>query len=446
MRAFALAALFLASPSAALPDAPKKPSPDALARSIESVVSPLAARGAFSGVVLLAKGDEVLLEKAWGMASYEFSVPNRPDTRFRIASITKRFTGIVVAQLVAEKKLALSDPIAKWFPAFPKADRITIDHLLNHRSGIQDLEALRRVVPASYTAEEVVRLLAKEPLATEPGVTYSYTTANYAILSYVIEKVSGARFAEVVRRRVYEPAGMKDAGDIETVSVVPRLASGYMPDPYSASGMAVSGPEDTSWKTGGGSGYATARDLHAFHRAYFGGKLLPKGENPRTYFNLGKIHERTSFSSNGGFPGASAHALYLPDEGLSVIVLSNSYAPVTGLIAEKAAAAALGEAVEPVTAPVRPEAAPLDSRIAGAFLLEGIPFPVTFETSHGRAVASWNSSRVSALLKTGPDSWFMPLDWATLTLRASKDGTPELTLVAPWADKPLKVTRAAGKP
>lgn len=446
MRALALAALLLAPPAAALSDTPKPPSADALAWSIESVVAPLAARGAFSGVVLLAKGDDILLEKAWGMASYELSVPNRPDTRFRIASITKPFTGIVVSQLVAEKKLALSDPLAKWFPGFPKADRITVDHLLNHRSGIRDLESLRRVVPASYTAEEVVRILAKEPLASEPGATSSYTTANYAVLSYVIEKVEGAPFADVVRRRVYERAGMKDAGDIDSVSVVPRLASGYMPDPYAESGMAVSGPEDTSWKTAGGSGYATARDLHAFHRAFFGGRLLPKGEDPRAYFNLGKLHGRTSFTSNGGFPGASAHALYFPDEGLSAIVLSNSYAPVTGLIAEKAAAAALGEKVEPVAAPAGLRVAALDPRIAGAFLLEGIPFPVTFETSHGKAVAAWNSSRVSALLRAGPNEWFMPLDWATLTLRTADDGTPELTLTAPWADKPRKVTRAAVKP
>jgi CubicO group peptidase (beta-lactamase class C family) len=446
MRVLALATLLLAPPAAAVPDAPKAPTKDALARSIESVVAPLAERGAFSGVVLIANGDDVLFEKAWGMASYELGVPNRPDTRFRIASITKRFTAIILEQLAAEKKLSLEEPLAKWAPEFPKADRITVAHLRDHRSGIRDPEKLRRVVPASHTAAEVVALLAKEPLATEPGEKHSYTTANYAVLSYVIERVEGAPFADVVRRRVYVPAGMKDAGDIDSVSVVPRLASGYMPDPYAASGMAVSGPEDTSWKTGGGSGYAAARDLHRFHRAFFGGKLLPAGQDPRTYFNLSKVNGRTALSSGGGFPGASAQALYFPDEGLSAVVLSNSYAPVTGLLAERAAAAALGEPVQPTAAPVRAEAAPLDPRIAGSFLVEGIPFPITFETSHGRAVATWNPTRVSALLRAGPNEWFMPLDWATLTLGTAKDGTPELTFVAPWAEKPLKVTRTAGTP
>jgi CubicO group peptidase (beta-lactamase class C family) len=446
MRALVLAALLLAPRATALPDVPKAPSPDALARSIESVVAPLAARGAFSGVVLLAKGDHILFEKAWGMASYELGVPNRPDTRFRIASITKRFTAIVLEQLAAEKKLSLEDPLAKWAPEFPKADRITVAHLRDHRSGIRDPEKLRRVVPASYTAAEVVALLAKEPLATEPGETYSYTTANYAVLSYVIEKVDGAPFAHVARRRVYEGADMRDAGDIDSVSVVPRLASGYMPDPYAASGMAVSGPEDTSWKTGGGSGYATARDLHRFQRAFFGGKLLPSGADARTFFKLSKVNGHTALASGGGFPGTSAQALYFPDEALSVVVLSNSYAPVTGLIAERAAAAALGEPVRPTDEPARAEAAPLDPRIAGTFLVEGISFPITFETSHGRAVATWNPARVSALLRAGPDEWFMPLDWATLTLGPAKDGTPELTLVAPWADKPRKVTRTGGKP
>src|SRR5262249_50912134 len=155
-------------------------------------------------------------------------------------------------------------------------DRITVGQLVAYRSGIRDPEKLRRTMPASYKAEEVVALIAQDPLGSEPGAVYSYTTANYAVLSYVIERVEGAPFAEVVRKRIYAPAGMKDAGDIDSTSIVPRLAYGYMPDPHSASGMAVSGPEDTSWKTGGGSGYATARDLHAFHRAYFGGRLLPK--------------------------------------------------------------------------------------------------------------------------------------------------------------------------
>ena len=177
-----------------------------LAASVEAYIAPYAANHVFSGVILAARGDAVLFEKAWGMANYEFNVPNTLDTRFRIASITKRFTQIVVTRLAEDKKLSLSDPLARYVPSFPKADAITIDQLVNHRSGIRDPDKLRRVIAASYTPAEVVDLLAKEPLGSEPGKTYSYTTANYAVLAFVIEKVTGQTFAEAVRKYVYEPA------------------------------------------------------------------------------------------------------------------------------------------------------------------------------------------------------------------------------------------------
>ena len=442
MRLAAAALALLAFAPAAEPSVP----PEALAKTVESVVAPFAERDVFSGVVLVARGDEVLFERAWGMANQEFSVPNRPDTRFRIASITKRFTAVLFQQLAAEKKLSLDDPLAKWAPAFPKADRITISHLLNHKSGIRDPESLRRTIPASLTAEEVVALLAKAPLASEPGETFFYTTANYAVLAYVLERVDGAPYAAAVRRRLYGPAGMSDAGDLDTLSVVPRLASGYMPDPLASHGLAVSGPEDASWKVGGGSGYATARDLLRFHRALAAGKLLPAGTDPLAFFSPSKWHGRRALTSSGAFPGANARTLWLPDEGVTVVVLSNNYANVTGPIADGAAAAVLGESVKPVEPPARAEAAPLDPRIAGAYLVESFPMPVTLEVSHGKAVATWNASRVSALLRTGPDEWFMPLDWATLKLVPGDGGAPELVVTAPWIGRPIKVTRVPQKP
>ena len=376
------------------------------------------------------------------MASYELGVPNTTDTRFRIASITKRFTQIVVTRLAEEKKLSLSDPLARFAPSFPKADAITIDHLVNHRSGIRDPDKLRRVIAASYTPAEVVDLLAKEPLASEPGKTYSYTTANYAVLAFVIEKVTGRPFAEVVRRYVYEPAGMRESGDIDTVGVVPRLAGGYMPDPYSDRGAAVSGPEDTSWKTGGGSGYATARDLYRFLRAYYGKKLLPSTD-PLSLFPHEEMFGRKASQSSGAFPGANANMTYFPDDELAVVVLSNSYSPIAGAIAKDVAAMVLKQSYSVPSMPVQKSSRPIDSRIFGSWTLEGFPNPFSIEMRHGRAVLSWNAVRQSAILRTGDDSYFLPLDWATVVFRFGGDGTIDATWTSPWSDKPLKVTRRA---
>jgi CubicO group peptidase (beta-lactamase class C family) len=407
---------------------------------IDAYVSPYVAFRAFSGVIFVARGETVLFEKAWGMANYELGVANTMNTKFRIASITKRFTQVVVTRLVEEKKLSLSDPLARFAPAFPRAEAITIDHLVNHRSGIRDPEKLRRVIATSYTPAEVVDLLAKEPLGSDPGATYSYTTANYAVLAYVIEKATGQTFAEAVKKYVYEPAGMKDSGDIDTVSVVPGLAGGYMPDPYADRGAAWSGPEDTSWKAGGGSGYATARDLHRFLRAYYGRKLLPSLD-PLSLFPHSEIFGKKASQSSGAFPGANANMTYFPGEEVAVVVLSNSYSPICGAIAKDVAAILFKQ---PYTVPSLPPASgarSIDSRHLGSWTLEGFPNPFSIEMRHGRAILSWNIGRQSAILPAGKESYFLPLDWATLVFRSAPDGTIEGTWTAPWADKPLKVTR-----
>jgi CubicO group peptidase (beta-lactamase class C family) len=228
------------------------PSKKELTAKLDAYVAPLMEQRVFNGVVLIAKGDEVLVNRAYGNANYEFAVPNTPDTRFPIASITKRFTGVILRRLEQEKKLSLSDPLSKYIPDFPSADKITLEQLRTHHSGLRDPEKLRRLIRMNFTTDEVVALLKNEPLGSAPGERYSYTTANYAVLANVIEKVTGQTFAEVIRRYIYEPAGMKDSGELTRTTVVPRLASGYMPDPY-GDGLSVSGYEDPSWKAGGGS-------------------------------------------------------------------------------------------------------------------------------------------------------------------------------------------------
>ena len=259
----AIVILLIATAAAAAP-----PSSKELGRSISDYVAPYVKYHAFSGVVLVGKGDDIVINKAFGDANYEFGVPNTPDTRFAIGSISKRFTFVVVMHLVREKKLSLSDTLSKWVPDFPSGDKITIATLLNHHSGIQDPEdKFRGKFPRNFTPADVVDAIKTQPLGSAPGATYSYTTANYAVLAYIIERVTGDSYANVAKKYVYEPRGMHDSGELSTTVFVPRLANGYMPGPFSDA-LSVCGPEDTSWKTGGGASYSTTRDLMRFARAY----------------------------------------------------------------------------------------------------------------------------------------------------------------------------------
>jgi CubicO group peptidase (beta-lactamase class C family) len=388
---------------------------------VDEIVKPYVQFNAFSGVVLAAKGDRVLVQNAYGMANYEFSVPNSADTRFAIASITKRFTSVILEHLFAEKKLSPEDVLAKWVPDFPSANAITIQQLMTHRSGIRDPQSLRGIIRLNSTSAEAVAEIAKQPLGSKPGEVYSYTTANYAILANIIERVTGKSYAAVVRQIVYDRAGMKDSGELTTTTVVPRLATGYMPDPFGR-GVAVCGPEDTSWKVGGGSSYSTAKDLHRFVRALYDGTLLPRDVAVSSW-PLSKMFGKSVTSLSGGFPGAGANVLYFPDDDVAVIVLTNNYASVAANIAQSVAAMMFDQPYTIASAKLAddPYRAP-DPRIEGRYRVEGRPWTFSISIRDGRPLVTWTPIRQSAMLRMSDDTWFEPLDFATLQLKLDAEG------------------------
>ena len=415
------------------------PSKKSLEASVDAYVAPFLAQNVFSGVVLLAKGDEVLVNRAYGNANYEFNIPNTPDTRFAIASITKHFTGVILRQLEQEKKLSLADPLAKYIPDFPSADKITLDHLRTHYSGLRDPDKLRRTIRMNYTTAEVVDLIKTEPLGSAPGAQYSYTTANYALLGYVIEKVTGQTYAEVIRRIIYTPAGMSDSGELSRTTVVPRLASGYMPDPY-GNGLSVCGPEDMSWKTAGGSSYSTTRDLHRFARALYTGKLTP-GSSGRDILRTSKALEKEVLRSSGGFPGASAHLLYFIDDEVTVAVMSNNYAPMTQGIVDAVTAMYFEKPYEIPSLPKASAPQPPATEILGTYKMGTFP-PFTISLRSGAPFLSWNPMRVSTLVAIGPDTWFEKFDWLVLKVERDANGKAiGFTGTAPWAAQPMKAER-----
>ena len=393
----------------------------ALHGKIDAHIARHVAWDVFSGVVLLAKGDEVLFSRAYGMANQEFAVPNRPDTRFRIASINKFFTGLVLARLAVEKKISYDDPIRKWLPDFPRADKITLGHLAGHRSGIRDPRSLRGVISKSMTPMEAVAVIATEPLATEPGAQYSYTTANYTLLAAIIEKVTGLAYPEAMRQLLYAPAGMTDTGDVTTTTVIPRLASGYMPNPF-GEGLAVSGPEDSSWKAGGGSSYSTAADLHRLLRAVYTKKLLPDVD-PKNLWPVRKVNARDGIAASGGMPGTSSYIAYLLEDELTVVVLSNNYAGVTGRLGQDILSMYYGEEVEAPPRFARAAAAEVDPGLLGAFEVPATGWSFDIALRGGRPLVAYrNTTRQTRLVPRGKDEYFAPMDWSIWRLKRDESG------------------------
>ncbi|MFL5586001.1 MAG: serine hydrolase domain-containing protein [Gemmatimonadaceae bacterium] len=250
---------------------------DVISRNVET----LSAAGAFSGAVLVGRGDSIVFERGYGWANLEDSVRNTPDSRITIASIGKMFTATAIGQLIVAGKLSFDDTLARLLPEYPNPDRarrITIRQLLGHTAGLGNL-----FDDSAYTANrdyasplELASVVAERPLLFPPGSKWSYSNEGYVVLGAVIEKVSGERYDDYLRRHIFTPAGMSRTGNFGPDDVVTHRAVGYRH--HANDPLAVRSPYgNRSFVRKGspaGGEYTTARDLWRFSRALLAGQIL----------------------------------------------------------------------------------------------------------------------------------------------------------------------------
>ena len=298
-------------------------------RAVENYLGQSAGQDQFSGAVLVARGDNVLFEKPYGLADRASNTPNRADTRFNLGSINKLFTNIAIHQLARQGKVSLDDKIDKFLPDYPNRDaasKVTIRQLLSMTSGIGDFFGERfEQIPKEKlrTVRDYFQLFADEPLEFEPGTNRRYSNGGYIVLGAIIEKASGIDYYSYVKKNIYQPAGMKDSDWYDKDKLPPNTAIGYT---YQDRPMVTSGdkrnpnyPTLPGKGSSAGGGYSTLRDLLAFVKAMKQGVVTTPDFQPD---GLGVA---------GGAPGMNA----ILDTGRDyvVIVLSN-YDPPT---AEKTA-------------------------------------------------------------------------------------------------------------
>jgi CubicO group peptidase (beta-lactamase class C family) len=182
-----------------------------------------------SASIAIVRNGQIVKLAGYGLASLELNSPAGPRTVYEIGSITKQFTAEVVLMLVAEGKLALDAPIARYLPSLPEQWRpITVRHLLTHTSGLPDWES-RGILDyhKEYSTSEFIQLIAGRPLDFPPGEQWSYTNSAFPLLGMIIEAVTGQPYERSVRERVLEPAGMTETRFKHVGEVVPNRAAGY---------------------------------------------------------------------------------------------------------------------------------------------------------------------------------------------------------------------------
>jgi len=183
----------------------------------------------FSGCVLIAKGDELLFNKAYGEANKDFHIKNTVDTKFNIASGTKPFTGLSIMLLAQKGLLSIYDPVIKYLPDFPFGEKITIYHCLTHTSGLGHYtqeynERMHNIRGFDSFLKEFVY---QEKLLFEPGTQYSYSNSGVIVLGAIIEKISGITYAEFLQKEIFEPLEMKNSCSEMPEEVIENRASGY---------------------------------------------------------------------------------------------------------------------------------------------------------------------------------------------------------------------------
>ena len=284
------------------------------------------------GSLILAKDGNVLYSRSFGYREINGNEkkPLTAETKYRIASITKTYTAVMIFQLVEERKLKLTDTLDKFFPQIPNAPRITMGQMLAHRSGIPNLEVDGSFAKQARTHDEVLARIAQGQPDFEPDARHQYSNTGYVLLGYIVEKVGGKPYQEALKERITSKIGLKDTY-LGTGTTDPRkneaLSYGYI-------GGWKEAPEmDLSVPGGAGAILSTPADMTRFIQALFDLKLVSRdslkqmttmrdgegmGMEPHTFAG------KNGYGHTGGSFSSGAWLTYFPDEKLALAYTTNA--------------------------------------------------------------------------------------------------------------------------
>ena len=248
------------------------------AAKIDKLISQYAECCAFTGAVLVSEHDTVIFKKGYGLANREWNIPNTPEVKFRLGSITKQFTSMLIMQQVAKGTIKLDGALSDYLPYYRQdtGSKVTISQLLSHTSGIPDFtDAPKPDLRVHYSVDDFVKRFCSGDLQFEPGTKYLYDNHGYFILGAILERVTGKSYEVLLKENIFAPLGMKDSGYDHAANILAKRASGYEQD---LTGVVNAAP---LLDTGGqpyaaGALYSTVEDLYKWDQALYTDKLVPK--------------------------------------------------------------------------------------------------------------------------------------------------------------------------
>ncbi|HEX8998233.1 MAG TPA: serine hydrolase domain-containing protein [Ktedonobacterales bacterium] len=307
------------------------------AEALAQVFDQAEADQSFSGVALVTQAEDVLFEKAYGFASRQLRVPNTVETKFHIASMTKMFIAMTALILSEQQRLDLHEKPATYLPELAALDKdITIHHLLSHTSGIQDVydvpDLLFETRKLIHEQGSLLTYLAHLPQTFRPGEGWSYSSTGYILMGYLMERVTGMSFGEMLSHYVLAPLSMTNTGHDRPLVINPGRAYGHTYE----DGQLVNARNDrlSDFPDAPGELYSTAPDMKKWCDAMFNCPLVAPHTLQLMLTPYGKVDESTGYgygwflaprlrAHGGGTPGFVSRIRQFPEQQVSVVLLSN---------------------------------------------------------------------------------------------------------------------------
>jgi CubicO group peptidase (beta-lactamase class C family) len=290
--------------------------------------------GRFAGSVMVARSNQIVFMKGYGWANRELDVAHAPNTKFRLASVTKQFTALCILILQEQGKLSVEDPISKFLPDSPKAwSKIKIRHLLTHTSGIPDYTKLPNYISTMMLPsppEKMMSRLRDKPLEFEPGERFAYSNSGYILLGYIVEKASGQSYEQFVQQFVFKPLGMKDSGCDRFETILSHRATGYT---LHGDTWVNSAYMDRTFPQGDGTLYSTVEDFFRWYQCWREQKLVsaeswkamttPVKDNYGFGIFVAQQFDQKLLWHDGGDPGFVTAMWWFPSSDIFVAAFAN---------------------------------------------------------------------------------------------------------------------------
>jgi D-alanyl-D-alanine carboxypeptidase len=285
----------------------------------------------FMGSVAVSKNGEIIYSKTVGFADLENNVKANENSKYRIGSISKSFTAVMVLKAVEQKKLDLNQTIDKWFPTIKNAKKITIQHLLNHRSGIHNFTDDKDYLTWNTqpkSEKEMIEIIAKIGSDFKPDSEARYSNSNYVLLTYILEKTFVKYYSDLLQELIIKPIGLTNTYVFGKIN-----PSNYECKSYSFVGSwKVENETDFTIPLGAGAIISTPSDLTKFADALFSGKLLTSEsleimQTLKDGYGIGlfqiPFYKSLGYGHNGGIDGFSSVYSHFADEKISFALTSN---------------------------------------------------------------------------------------------------------------------------